>query len=217
MRLPCRLGDATPTSPIPPDFPVHGHLTLHPPADAQRDAVEQSIRDMYAQRYGALVPAFAPMLLALREGPHVLAAVGYRRADAGALFLEQYLPAPVETVLAGQTDRPVAREGIVEVGNLAAPRGGEGRRLVQLLGPYLIGEGFDWVVGTVTQELRVMLERLGVAPLMLGPAVPEVLGPQAQCWGSYYAHAPVVVAIHLRRALRQFMTRRARRAAGGRA
>lgn len=217
MRLFSPLGDAMPTSPIPSAFPVAGHLTRHPEADPQRAAVEQSIREMYAQRYGALVPAFAPMLLALREGSHVLAAVGYRRADEGPLFLEQYLDAPVESLIAAHAGRPVDRAGIVEVGNLAAPRGGEGRRLVQLLGPYLIGEGFDWVVGTVTQELRAMLVRLGVAPFTLGRAVPDALGDQARCWGSYYDHEPVVMAIHLRRALRHFMTRRARLAAGGRA
>lgn len=50
-----------------------------------------------------------------------------------------------------------SRARIVEVGHLAANRGGESRRLIQLLAPRLAAEGFDWVVGTVTQELRTML------------------------------------------------------------
>lgn len=197
--------------PQPPSaFPVAGRLTAHTPCDPQRTEVERCIRQTYAQRYGALVPAFAPVLLALREGGQVLAAAGYRRAADGPLFLESYLAAPVEQLIAAQAGRPVARAQIVEVGHLAAPRRGEGRRLVQLLGPFLLHEGFDWVVGTVTQELQLMLVRLGLVPLLLGPAHPDALGDQAQYWGSYYQHTPVVLAIHLRRSLRQFLARRVR-------
>ena len=66
------------------------------------------------------------------------------------------------------------------------------------------------MVGTVTQELQLMLVRLGLVPLLLGPAHPDALGNQAQYWGSYYQHTPVVLAIHLRRSLRQFLARRVR-------
>lgn len=193
-------------------FPVSGQLTTYSAHDPRRPEVEQIIRTMYAQRYGALVPGFAPILLGLLEDGHVLAAAGYRRAGDGPLFLEHYLSASVEAELGAAINQPVQRERIAEVGHLAAPRGGEGRRLVQLLGPFLIGEGFDWVVGTVTQELQLMLTRLGLAPVLLGPALPEALGDQAPCWGSYYEHQPVVLAIHLRRSLRHFLARRARAA-----
>lgn len=187
-------------------------LTLHPRADARRDAVEQSVRAIYAQRYGAQVPGFAPMLVALRHGDEVLAAAGYRPAAEGPLFLESYLPSPVETLIGSQTGATLRRDRIVEVGHLAATRGGEGRRLIQLLGPHLAEQGFDWIVGTVTQELRAMLVRLGVAPLTLGAADPASLGATAQVWGSYYEHHPIVLAIHLRRALRQHQVRQMRAA-----
>ena len=109
-------------------------------------------------------------------------------------------------------DRSTTRERITTF--LAAPHGGEGRRLIQLLGPLLVHEGFDWVVSTVTQELQLMLARLGLAPLVLGPARADALGDQTQYWGSYYSHAPVVLAIHLRSSLRQFLARRAPARAG---
>ena len=189
---------------------------LHLEDDPYRLPVEHYIREVYARRYGALVPAFAPMLLALQHGEEVLAAAGYRRAEAGPLFLEAYLDEPVETLISVHTGNVVGREGIVEVGHLATHRGGEGRRLIQLLGPYLAAEGFQWVVGTVTKELRAMLIRLGVAPLTLGPADPASLGDEARHWGTYYEHGPVVLAIHLRRALRQYLARHARVAAGER-
>lgn len=193
-----------------------GRLVLHLPGDPHRAPVERYIREIYARRYGARVPAFAPMLLALQHGDDLLAAAGYRLAKAGPLFLEAYLDRPVEALISAQTGKVVGREGIVEVGHLATKRGGEGRRLIQFLGPYLVAEGFQWVVGTVTQELRAMLVRLGVAPLTLGPADPSSLGGEARHWGTYYEHGPVVLAIHLRRALRQYLARHAKAAAGDR-
>ena len=203
-----------PPATFPAAFPVAGHLTAHLAGDPLRAEVERCIRHTYAQHYGALVPAFAPVLLALRESGQVLAAAGYRSAGDGPLFLESYLDAPVDCLIAAQTGQPVARARIVEVGHLAAPHGGEGRRLIQLLGPLLVHEGFDWVVSTVTQELQLMLARLGLATLVLGPARADALGDQTQYWGSYYSHAPVVLAIHLRSSLRQFLARRAPARAG---
>lgn len=185
-------------------------LTLHPHSDAQREAVERSVRAIYAHRYGAHVPGFAPVLVALHAGESVLAAAGYRPAAAGPLFLEGYLPAPVESLIGQQTGATLQRDRIVEVGHLAASRAGEGRRLIQLLGPHLAEQGFDWIVGTVTQELRAMLVRLGVAPLTLGAADPASFGATARIWGSYYEHHPIVLAIHLQRALRQHHVRQMR-------
>lgn len=216
MLMSSSFRDADPPSPPYNLASGAGRLVLHSQGDPHRAPVEHYIREIYARRYGALVQAFAPMLLALQRGEEVLAAAGYRRAEAGPLFLEAYLDSPVETLISARAGKLVGREGIVEVGHLASNRGGEGRRLIQLLGPYLAAEGFQWVVGTVTQELRAMLLRLGVAPLTLGPADPASLGDEARYWGSYYEHGPVVLAIHLRRALRQYLARRTHAAAGER-
>ena len=183
-------------------------LTVHGLDDPHRSEVEGFIRDIYARRYGAQVPHFAPVLVGLRENGELLAAAGYRNAASNALFLERYLPAPVDALLAPHAEARPARERIAEVGHLSASRSGEGRRLVQLLAPHLAGEGFEWVVSTVTQELRKMLLRLGIVPLTLGAADPVALGEEATDWGSYYEHQPVVLAGQLRRALRRSGTRR---------
>jgi hypothetical protein len=124
------------------------------------------------------------------------------------LFLERYLPAPVEAVLAAHVNVSLKREAIVEVGHLAASRNDAGRRLIELLGPHLAAEGFEWCVGTVTQELRRMLARLGITPLALGSADPAALGEEALHWGRYYEHQPVVLAGRLRRAPRRHGARR---------
>lgn len=183
-------------------------FTAHGLADPHRGAVEDFIREIYARRYGAQVPHFAPVLVGLRENGELLAAAGYRNAATDTLFLERYLPEPVDALLASHADERPARERIAEVGHLAASRSGEGRRLIQLLAPHLASEGFEWVVGTVTQELRKLLLRLGIVPLTLGSADPAALGDEAAHWGSYYEHEPVVLAGQLRRALRRHGGRR---------
>ncbi|MBT9487297.1 MAG: thermostable hemolysin [Rubrivivax sp.] len=186
-------------------------LQVHGPLDAQRAPVEQFIRRVYRERYDADVRQFAPVLLSLRDADgEIVAAAGYRPADAGPLFLERYLGAPVDQLLArDQADsatRP-ARGSIVEVGHLAASRAGEGRRLITLLGPHLAAQGYQWVVSTLTEELRHLFVRLGIVPMALGVADPAVLGDQAAAWGSYYDHRPVVLAGHIEQALQRLVRR----------
>lgn len=154
-----------------------------------RAEVERFVAGVYREHYAANVDAFAPHLVARRDGAGTLtAAAGFRPADAGPLFLERYLDRPVHEVLGAPRSR------IVEVGHLAAVRAGEGRKLILQLGPHLAGLGFQWVVSTLTEELRHLFLRLGIAPQALGVADPAVLGADAARWGRYYDHHPVVLA-----------------------
>lgn len=185
-------------------------LTVHGLDDPRRAQVEGFIRKVFAERYGARVQLFAPTLVSLQDRGEIVAAAGYRDAGEAPLFLERYLGAPVETVLAAAAQEQPARSGVVEVGHLAADRAGEGRRLIALLGAHLAAQDFQWVVGTITAELRHLFMRLGVTPLALGAAHAAALGAEAAHWGSYYEHQPVVLAGHLGLALRH-MERRAQR------
>lgn len=178
-------------------------LTVHGVGDPRRAEVEDFIRRVYAARFGAQVPAFAPDLVCVREGGSIVAAAGYRAAADGPLFLESYLPKPVDRLLSQRSGHPVERRRIVEVGHLASTRPGQGRRLILLLGPLLANQGFQWFVSTLTEGLCRLLLRIGVAPLSLGAADPARLGAQAQHWGTYYEHRPVVIAGRLRQALGQ--------------
>jgi Thermostable hemolysin len=183
-------------------------LRLHRAGSPGRAEVEFFIGAVYRERYGAELRHFAPLLVSLHdEQGNCVAAAGYRAADAGPLFLEGYLAAPVETLLPAHPGRRARRERIVEVGHLAAVRAGEGRRLILLLGPHLAGQGFEWVVSTLTQELRNLFVRMGVVPLALGVADPAALGDQVAQWGSYYEHRPLVLAGRLDAAL-QMLARR---------
>lgn len=187
-------------------------LRLHGPDDAQRLEVETFIARIYAQRYGAVVSTFAPVLVSLQDAGSgiIVAAAGYRNAQQAPLFLERYLAAPVESLLSAHSKTILARRDIVEIGHLAADRAGEGRRLILLLAPLLAGQGFSWVVSTLTQELRLLFVRLGIAPIALAAADPAALDNNAGQWGSYYAHDPVVLAGDLQHAMRQLALRQNR-------
>lgn len=176
--------------------------------DPERPEVEGFIREVYARRYGAQVRHFAPVLAYLRDGADIVAAAGYREAHRSPLFLERYLDAPVEILLSGAAGDVPSRTSIVEVGHLAATRAGEGRRLIFMLGTHLAQREFQWVVSTLTHELRLLFLRIGVTPLTLGMANPNALGDEAAQWGSYYEHSPLVLAGHLPQAMRRLSTRR---------
>lgn len=190
-------------------------LAVHRNGDPRRAEVEAFIRGVFARRYGADVQHFAPVVVSLEDRGEIVAAAGYRSAGEAPLFLERYLASPVEALLAPRTETQAhpPRGSVVEVGNLAAGRAGEGRRLIALLGPHLAAQGFQWVVGTMTTELRHLFVRIGVTPLALGTADPAALGPDALHWGTYYDHRPVVLAGHLGQALRH-MARRSGAAKG---
>lgn len=198
-RPPMRAPQSAPLPSLPslPSLPEAQHAALvfvdrsHP----QRQEVESFIQAVYGARYGARLHSFMPTLVALRDGEgELLAAAGYRSAGEHALFLERYLDRPVELLLAAGALRPPARGRIAEVGHLAAARAGQGRRLILQLGPQLVAQGFDWVVSTLTEELRHLFARLGLVPVALGIADPALLGLEAADWGSYYEHRPLVLA-----------------------
>jgi hypothetical protein len=192
----------------PPSMQRAGGLRVYGPSDAGRRALEDFIRTVYREHYGADVRQFAPTLVGLHaEDASLVAAAGYRAADLGPLFLERYLAAPVQQML-GMADAAAAtRVRIVEVGHLAALRPGAGRRLFAPLALHLVAQGFDWVVGTLTEELRTLFARLGIEPTTLGVADPAQLGADAAAWGSYYDHRPMVLAGRVGPALHRLAAR----------
>ena len=168
--------------------PVH---LLHP----GRSACEGFIAARFMRAHGARIGHFSPHLLGVRDAlGRWRAASGYTPADGHPLFLEQYLDAPVEEVLARHRGRAIDRDGIVEVGNLAASSIGMARTLIPLLARHLERLGYEWVVFTATRELRNTFARLGLHPVALAPADPSRLVERDVDWGRYYDNDPVVMA-----------------------
>lgn len=190
----------------PPGAPtrvVVPQLEPVPDAHPLRDSFEHFIAARFDRAYGARVSHFLPYLLGARDAPtRWQAGAGYGPAGLGRLFLEQYLDAPVEQVLAAALGRPVERTSIVEVGNLAADSAGMGRVLIPRLARHLYKLGYRWVVFTATRELRNSFRRLGLEPLQLAHAEPARMGDAGASWGSYYQHDPRVMAGKISRGLR---------------
>ena len=115
---------------LPPAVPDRGATTRLEPVHRthpQRTSFEFFIAARFHRAYGARVAHFSPHLLGVRDAlARWQASSGYTPADGHPLFLEQYLDQPIEDSLAGRVGRPVAREAVVEVGNLAAVSPGVG-------------------------------------------------------------------------------------------
>lgn len=160
----------------------------------QRPSFEAFIAARFGRAYGARLTHFLPHLLGVRDGlERWQAAAGYAAAGVQELFLEQYLDEPVERTLGRAVGRPVARNDVVEVGNLAAVSAGMARALIPLLARHLHRMGYRWVAFTATRALRNSFHRLGLQPLVLAPADPARLPDGGVSWGSYYAQDPVVM------------------------
>ena len=191
----------------------HSSMISHvvPMDSRRREPAEAFIRTVFADQYGARVPAFAPELMVLEQNAEIVAAAGWRGAGGGPLYLEHYLDEPVEAYIARLAGHPVMRDRVVEVGNLAAVKAGWGSRMILALAAHLDRLGYEWVVFTATDELIGIFAKLGLPPLALMQANPHRLGDAAQAWGSYYDMKPVVVAGCIRPALERIARQRSER------
>jgi hypothetical protein len=62
------------------------------------------------------------------------------------------------------------------------------------LARHLVEAGYRWAVITATAELRRLLKYQRLSALALGAAQRHSIGDDAPLWGSYYRHAPKVLA-----------------------
>tara|TARA_R110000796_G_scaffold88164_6_gene189845 strand:+ start:44286 stop:44972 length:687 start_codon:yes stop_codon:yes gene_type:complete len=175
--------------------------------DPRRASLEAFVHQRFADTYGAQVSHYMPQLLGARQNGVLQAVVGLRPADAEPLFLEQYLDMPACRQIQLRTGMPLQREGMVEVGNLAALAPGAARVLIIALTHYLAAQGFTWVVFTGTAMLLNSFQRLALSPVDLGVADPARLGEQQAEWGSYYATRPRVMAGYITEGLAQLHQR----------
>jgi hypothetical protein len=180
----------------PRAVPVSGLRLLEAEGPARRHEVEAFVRRRFAEMHGAQVTRFMPRLWSLAgEFGGVVGAVGLRDARDGALYLERYLDEPVEQAIARRLGSTPRREGLVEVGNLAADGIGHARVLIVQLTRLLAAAGTRWVSFTGTPSLVNSFRRLGLCPIDLGPADPARLdGAERAAWGRYYDDGPRVMA-----------------------
>lgn len=172
-------------------------------SDPRRSEVESFVRRVFSRVHRADVRTFMPTLLALqglRRG--VCGVAGIRCASTARLYLESYLPAPVEEVLEQRLGRVVRREEIAEVGNLAGTSCRAACHLVTLLPRYLLEREQRWVVFTATHAVRTLLARYEAPVFELAVADPKCVATAGDSWGRYYDADPRVMAGYLPHGLR---------------
>jgi hypothetical protein len=178
------------TAPVGND---RGNVVVCTRRGPRRDRVEAFIRDAFGAHHGATIRSFPPILVGLEDaGGRVLGAAGFRPAEAGPLFLEQYLAEPVESLIARRAGEPVSRHEIAEIGNFACRDCATALTLIDVLARFLVEEQRRWVVFTATRTVRRIMRHLEADLQEIGRADPGLL-PAAEEWGTYFAADPRVM------------------------
>lgn len=193
--LPIDLSEATSSSWHMPRLPQIKipRFGLQTPGSAERAAVEAYIHDRFAGVHHAEVTHFLPNLISLRCGGEYSAAVGLAPAGNGKVFAEQYLAAPVEQVISEKLGLQVARDQIIEIGNLVSTWKGSSLLLFIVIGEVMQRLGYHYVMFTGTREVKALLARLHYSPIVLADANPSLLPDGGASWGSYYTNNPQVM------------------------
>ena len=166
---------------------------LHSAQSRERAEVEAYIHQRFSEVHHAQVSHFLPNIISLRCGGDYSAAVGLAPASRGKLFAEQYLNAPIEQVIGDKLGVPIARNQIVEIGNLVSTWKGSSLLLFIVIGEVLERMGYHYVLFTGTREVKALLARLHYSPIVLADADPSVLPDKGASWGSYYTNNPQVM------------------------
>ena len=163
--------------------------------DARRAAAEAFVRTRFLRSHGAHISTFMPTLLLLTDADGELAAVaGFRSAAHEPLFLERYLPAPIEQALTSRIGRQVQRAAIVEVGNFAALDSRRAGVLMSFMPAYFLEGSARWLVFTATASIRRILCAMGGRCVEVGSADGACVSGGADEWGRYYSADPRVMA-----------------------
>lgn len=185
------------------------HLHVVEPGAPNRHEAEQFIQQAYRRIFGAELNSFYASIVCLHDSKErIVGAVGARHAEGQALFTEQYLAKPVERLISDQAGREVARNRVVELGNLSVSRPALTYPFISMIGLWLQGYAVDWLLFSLTDSLRRLFGRSGIPMLDLGAADCSFLYPSSDDWGSYYSRDPRVMAAPLEQALQGYQLSR---------
>lgn len=162
--------------------------------DKGRSSVEQHILNSYQGKFNASLVHFMPTLVSANlpgRAPHL--SFGLSGADEHSLYLENYLPVPVEQALSQVVNSRVERHTIVEIGNLAFADTATIRDDLIAIAHYCYGLGYQYVVCTATRMLRLVFLKAGIKPIYLGEASPDDAPRDGTHWGAYYETAPQII------------------------
>ena len=168
------------------------------PEDVMYGSVSGFIQDIFANSYNANITVDYPQLISLWDMEGVLkAALGVRGTRQGQLFVEQYDVRPAEDILQDMVPVNVDRSDIAEVGNLAAVETGWAAYLYLETLAYLKQNQYEAILFTGNHRLVRSFKSMGLAPVSLSKANPELLSDKGRSWGTYYDHIPYVSYGHV--------------------
>ena len=167
--------------------------------EPERQDVENFIKATYEKNYNAEIRVDYPFLMSVHnEAGDILAALGFRYAEATPLFLEHYIDRPIENILG------CPRDEIVEIGNLASAGQGALNLLFAALASYLKNRDICYAVITGTDALHRHFKKMGFNPSKICDADISSVQGDGQSWGSYYDTQPRVLAGSLETAVKRF-------------
>lgn len=178
--------------------PVEYRIIPCSAVDARRAEAEAFVRRRFLRSHGAHISTFMPTLLLLTDGDDEIAAVaGFRSAAREPLFLERYLPVPIEQAITSQCGAHVQRTEIVEVGNFAALDSRRAKILMSFMPPWFLERSARWIAFTATTSIRRILSAMGGRCMEIGVADGARVAGGADEWGRYYSNDPRVMAGYL--------------------
>lgn len=154
-----------------------------------RESIERFIASIFHVSYNAKILTFLPLLLGIKTDEQLVGALGLQAAERRELFVEQYLDQPIEAAIGHQ----FARDEIVELGNLASAKPGQGVLLYLLAVAALHRSGMPGLVFAANRAVRTSIRRIGFTAHPIAPAQAACLGDKARDWGSYYNGDPWVM------------------------
>lgn len=159
-----------------------------------RTFVERQILNSYQNKFSASLSHFMPTLVSANlQGQASHLTFGLSGADKHRLFLEYYLPEPVEQVLSRVANTRIERQSIIEIGNLAFANTASIRDDLISIADYCHRLGYQYVVCTATRMLRLVFLKAGIKPIYLGEACADDAPRDGTHWGAYYETTPQII------------------------
>ena len=134
----------------------------------------------------------ARLVITLTRQGKIACAAGIRCYDEG-FFSQQYLDEPVSDLMSRKSGLMVAPEGVLEVGALACASPFAVYPMLHAVFDWGRARGIGWGLFTATEEVRRLIRRAKIAPVMLAKAEASRVSSPEQ-WGAYYDHDPWVCA-----------------------
>jgi hypothetical protein len=163
--------------------------------DLMRSNVEDAIRAVYRDRYGARLACFPEVLVAEITPWGTIECAAGLRFGYQRLFLEYYLGIPVELALERRFGRRIDRHRAVEVCHLVASAPKSSLPFVHRIIEYVESEDAEWAIFTATKPLRALLRKERLNMVDLAPAE-QMRVPNPADWGTYFKHDPRVMAVN---------------------